>query len=74
MSVQKLQKYLANIRDQLKFEKSSSHAKDTRIKSLEELVIEVGYDPKNVKVAKELIKKKNAYIATLNKQLKLPPI
>ena len=71
MSVQKLQNTLANIRDQLKLEKSSSQAKDTRIKSLEELVIDVGYDPKNVKFAEELIKKKNAEIAALKKQLKL---
>ena len=36
-------------------------------------MIEVGYDPANVKVAEELVKKKNADIATLRKKLKIPP-
>ena len=67
MSAQKLHNTLINVRDQLKVEKASSYAKDTRIKSLEELVIEVGYDPTNVKVAEELIKKKNTDIAALRK-------
>ena len=51
MSVQKLQNTLANIKDQLRLKKSSSQEKDNRIKSLEDLVIEVGFDPSNVKVA-----------------------
>lgn len=72
MSVQKFQNTLGNIRDQLNLEKASSQAKDNRIKSFEDLIIEVGYDPTNVKVADELIKKKNADIAALKKQLKLP--
>lgn len=59
MSVQNLQNALKNVKDQLKVEKDSSYAKGTRIKSLEELVIEVCYDPSNVKDAKELVKKKN---------------
>jgi len=33
----------------------------------------MGYDPKNFNGAEELIKKKNADIAALEKQLKLPP-
>ena len=73
MTVQKFQNALTNIRDQLKVEKASSYAKDTIIKSLEELVIEVGYDPSNVKIVEELVKKKNIDIAALRKQLKLPP-
>jgi hypothetical protein len=40
---------------------------------LEELVLKIGYDPSNVKVAEEMIKKKNADIASLRKQLKLLP-
>jgi len=55
-------------------EKASSQAKDTRIKSSEDLVIELGHDPKDVKVAEKLIKKKNDDIAALNKQLKIPPL
>ena len=73
MSAQKLQNTIKNLRDQIRIEKASSYAKDTRIKSLEELVIEVGYDPANVKATEEMIKKKNADIAALRKQLKLPP-
>jgi hypothetical protein len=45
-------------------------AKDNKIKYLEELVLKIGYDPSNVKATKELIKKKNADIASLRKQLK----
>jgi hypothetical protein len=40
---------------------------------LEELVLKIGYDPANVKAAEEMIKKKNAGIASLIKQLNLPP-
>ena len=57
MSAQKIQKTLGNIKDHLKLENASSQAKDNIIKSLEDLVIEVGYDPSNVKVADELIKR-----------------
>ena len=34
----------------------------------------MGHDPKDVKVAESLIKKKNEDIAALRKQLKLPPL
>ena len=54
-------------------EKISSFAKDNRIKTLEVLVLKIGYDPSNVKAAEEMIKKKNADIASLRKQLNLPP-
>ena len=37
------------------------------------MVIQVGYDPANVKVAEELVKKNNVDIAALRKRLKLPP-
>jgi len=49
-------------------------AKDNRIKSLEDLVVKIGYDPKDVNVVEEIIKKKNLDIASLRKQLKLPTI
>jgi hypothetical protein len=67
----KLQVSLNNVQTQLKLEKISSFAKDNRIKSLEELVLKIGYDPSNVKAAEEMLKKKNADIASLRKQLKL---
>ena len=52
-------------------DKASLYAKDLRIKSLEELVLQVGYDLANVKAAEQLVKKKND-IAALRKQLKMP--
>jgi hypothetical protein len=70
--VAKLQVSLNNVQTQLKLEKVSSFAKDNMIKSLEELVLKIGYDPYNVKVVEELLKKKNLDIASLRKQLKLP--
>ena len=45
MSVKKLQDSLQNITTQFKLGKASSKAKDNRIKSLEDLVIEIGYNP-----------------------------
>jgi hypothetical protein len=73
-SVEKLQVSLNNAQMELKMEKISSFAKDNRIKTLEELVLKIGNDPSNVRVAEEMIKKKNEDIAFLRKQLKLPPI
>jgi DNA repair exonuclease SbcCD ATPase subunit len=73
-SVAKLQVSLNNAQTQLKLEKISSFVKDNRIKTLEEMVLKIGYDPSNVKAAEEMINKKNANIASLRKQLKLPPI
>jgi hypothetical protein len=54
-------------------EKISSFPKDNRIKTLEELVLKIEYDPSNVKAIEEMIKNKNADIESLRKQLKLPP-
>ena len=56
-SLQKLQTSLENIIAQFKLEKASSHIKDNRIKSSEELVIKVGYNPNDIKAAEKLIKK-----------------
>jgi hypothetical protein len=67
----KLQVSLNNVQTQLKLEKVSSFEKDNKIKSLEEMVLKIGHDPSNVKVAEELLKKKNAGIASLRKKLKL---
>jgi hypothetical protein len=72
-SAAKYRTTLRNAQTQLKLEKMSSFAKDNKIKTLEELVLKIGYDPTNVKAAEEMIKKKNADIAALRKQLKLPP-
>ena len=56
----------------MNLDKASLYAKDLRIKALEELVLQVGYDPTNIKAEKLLVKKKNEDIAALRKQLKLP--
>ena len=51
----------------------SSSAKDNRIKSLEEIIVELGHDPKkDAKGIQALIKKKEEDIAALRKQLRLP--
>jgi hypothetical protein len=63
----KLKVSLSNVQTQLKLENISSFAKDNRIKSLEELVLKIRYDPSNVKVAEEMLNKKNANISSLIK-------
>ena len=72
MTMHKLQSSLDNITTQFKLEKASSQAKDKKIKSLEDLVIEIGHNPNDVKATEKLIKKKNEDIVALKKQLKLP--
>jgi hypothetical protein len=52
----KLQVSLGNVQTQLKLDNISSFAKDNRIKSLEELVLKIEYDPSNVKAAEEMLK------------------
>jgi hypothetical protein len=64
---------LSNAQTQLKLEKILSFAKDNKIKTLEEMVLKICYDPANVKAAEEMIKKKNTDIESLRKQLNLPP-
>ena len=58
MLAHKLQNYLDNTTAQLNLEKASSLTEDNRIKSLEEIIIELGHDPKDAKGIKALIKKK----------------
>lgn len=49
LTAAKLHVSLNNVQSQLKLEKISSLAKDNKIKSLEELVLKIGYDLSNVK-------------------------
>lgn len=63
MMAHRLQNSLRNTTVKIQLEKASSQAKDNKIKSLEELVIELGYEPMGVKVVESLIKKKNEDIA-----------
>lgn len=67
IAAHQLQNSLSNILAQYQLEKASSQAKDTRIKSLEDLVIELGHDPKDIKANEQLIKRKNDDIAALKK-------
>lgn len=72
LSAHKLHNYLNNTSAQLELEKASSLTKDNRIKSLEEIIIELGHDPKDPKGIQALIRKKGEDIAALRKHLKLP--
>lgn len=58
---------LSNAQSQLKMERIWSQSKDNKIKSLEELVVNIGYDPSDVKATKEIIKKEEMDIASLKK-------
>lgn len=72
MSLSKLRIALSNVQSQLIIEKLSSLTNDNKLKSLEDPVVKIGYDPKDCKAVKEILKKKNSDIAALQKQLKLP--
>ena len=72
VSVTRLQNTVFNLQGQMKLDKASLHAKDLRIISLEDLVLQIGVDPSNIQVAQALIKQKNEDIAALRKQLKFP--
>ena len=74
IATHQLQNSLNNISAQFHIGKASSQAKDTRIKSLEDLVIELGHDPKDIKATEKRMKKKNDDIAALKRQLKVPQL
>ena len=50
----------------------SSLSKDNKLKSLEDSIIKIGYDPQDYKSIEEILQKKNVEITNLKKQLKLP--
>ena len=68
-----LKESLKNTNTQLDFERMSSTAKDNRIKTLEDIIVDLGHDPKDPKGVRALMKKKNDDITALKKRLKLPP-
>jgi len=68
----RLQNSLYNTSLQLDLERASSLAKDNRIKSLEEIIIELGHDPKDPKGIQALMKKNEDDIGALRRQLRLP--
>ena len=63
----RLQNCLHNTAAQLELENASSQAKVNRIKSLEEIIIELGHDPNDPKGVQALMKKKYEDIAALRK-------
>lgn len=67
----KIQVALSNSQSQLKMENISSQSNDNRIKSLEDLALRIGYDPLDVKVVEEIIKKREMDIEALKKHLKI---
>ena len=67
ITTHQLQNSLNNILAQFQLEKASSQPKDARIKPLEDLVIRLAHDPKDVKETEQLLKNKNDYIAQLKK-------
>jgi len=67
IAVHQLQNSLNNISAQFKLEKASSQVKYTRNKSVEDLIIELGHNHKDVKDTKKWIKKKNDDIVSLKK-------
>ena len=72
MLAHELKESLKNTNTQLDLEKMSSLAKDNRIKTLEEIIIDLGHDPKDPKGVRALMKKKDDDIAALRKRLRLP--
>src|ERR1700733_3399238 len=73
MLAHQLKEALKNTNRQLDYERLSSSAKDNRIKTLEDIIIDLGHDPKDPKGVRALMKKKEGDIAALRRQEKLPP-
>ena len=68
MLAHQLKESLKNTNTQLDLEIMSSSAKDNRIKTLEEIIVELGHDPKkDAKAIQALIKKKEEDIVALRK-------
>ena len=72
MLAHQLKESLTNTNTQLYLERMSSTAKDNRIKMLEEIIMDLGHDPKDPKGIKALMKKKEDDIVALKKQVRLP--
>jgi len=68
----RLENSLNNTSAQLELEKASSQAKDNRIKALEDIIIELGHDPKDIKAVQALLKLRDADMAALKKMIKVP--
>ena len=69
-----LKESLKNTNTQLDFERLSSTSKDNRIKKLEDIIVDLGHDPKDPKGVRALMKNKDDDIAALKKRLRLLPL
>lgn len=58
IALSKLRASLTNVQSQLKLEKISSLGKDTKVKTLEYLVIKLGCNPSDVKSVEDILKKR----------------
>ena len=58
MLAHEMKESLKNTNTQLDLERMSSSAKDNRIKTLDDIIVDLGHDPKNPKGVKALMKKK----------------
>ena len=67
----KLQNSLNNTAAQLELERASSQAKDNRIKALEDIIIEFGHDPNDIKAIQEVLKLRDADLAAIKKRMKI---
>ena len=68
----RLESSLNNTVAQLELERASSQAKDNRIRSLEDIIIEIGHDPKDIKGIQEILKLRDPDMAALRRKIKLP--
>ena len=66
-----LKESLRNTNTQLDLERMSSTTKDNRIKTLEDIIVDLGHDPKNAKAIKAIMKKKEDDIVALKKKMRL---
>ena len=73
MLAHQLKESLKHTNRELDLDRLSSSAKDNRIKTLEDIIIDLGHDSKDPKGVRALMKKKEDDIAALRKQAKLPP-
>ncbi len=67
MLAHQLKESQRNTNTHLDLERMSSQAKDNRIKTLEDIIIDLGNDPKDPKCVRALMKKKEDDIAALRK-------
>jgi len=71
MLAHQLKESLTHTNTQLDLERMSSTAKDNRIKTLEEIIMDIGHDPKDAKGIKALMKKKKDDITALKKKIEV---